>query len=143
MQSADGPRARLDIREQTCLIDSGPAGLRLFLRELRSTASSRRGAVLYLYGATFPSALSVAYRFGSVSWRDALCRAGFDVWALDFLGFGGSDRYAEMEANADAHARSGGGRGAVHSRSGRPSPGVARYPQLGIDAGWGYSPPSA
>jgi pimeloyl-ACP methyl ester carboxylesterase len=60
--------------------------------------------VLYLHGATFPSALSVAYRFDGVSWRDALCSAGFDVWALDFLGFGGSDRYLEMAADADAHS---------------------------------------
>ena len=104
MQSAYGHRARLDGREQTRLIDSGRDGLRLFLRGLRSTASSRRGVALYLHGATFPSALSVAFRFDGVSWRDALCSAGFDVWALDFLGFGGSDRYREMEADADAHA---------------------------------------
>jgi pimeloyl-ACP methyl ester carboxylesterase len=104
MQSADGHRARLDVSEQTRLIDSGRAGLRLFLRGLRSTASSHRGAVLYLHGVTFPSALSVAYRFDGVSWLDALCGAGFDVWALDFLGFSGSDRYPEMEADADTHA---------------------------------------
>jgi pimeloyl-ACP methyl ester carboxylesterase len=104
MQRADWHRARLDVREQTCLIGGGRDGLRLFLRGLRSTASSRRGVVLYLHGATFPSALSVAYRFDGVSWRDALCSAGFDVWALDFLGFGGSDRYPEMDANADANA---------------------------------------
>ena len=103
MQRADGHRVRLDVCEQTCLIDSDRPGLRLLLRGLLSTASSRRGAVLYLHGATFPSALSVAFRFDGVSWRDALCRAGFDVWALDFLGFGGSDRYPEMEAHADAH----------------------------------------
>jgi pimeloyl-ACP methyl ester carboxylesterase len=86
------------------LIDSGRPGLRLFLRGLRSAASSRRGAVLYLHGATFPSALSVAFRFDGVSWRDAHCSADFDVWSLDFLGFGGSDRYPEMEADADANA---------------------------------------
>src|ERR1700722_5884964 len=104
MQSADGPQGKLDAREQTCLIDSGRDGLQLFLSGLRSTSSSRRGVVLYLHGATFPSALLVACRFDGVSWRDALCRAGFDVWALDFLGFGGSDRYPKMEADADAHA---------------------------------------
>jgi pimeloyl-ACP methyl ester carboxylesterase len=104
MQSADGHRARLDVREHTCLINSGRDGLRLFLRRLRSMAPGRRGAVLYLHGATFPSALSVAFRFDGVSWRDALCRAGFDVWALDFLGFGGSDRYPETEADTDANA---------------------------------------
>jgi pimeloyl-ACP methyl ester carboxylesterase len=104
MQRADGHQVRLDGREQTCLIDSGRDGLQLFLRGLRSTALTRRGVVLYLHGATFPSALSVAYRFDGMSWRDAMCDAGFDVWALDSLGFGGSDRYPEMEADADAHA---------------------------------------
>jgi pimeloyl-ACP methyl ester carboxylesterase len=104
IQSADGHQGKLDAREQTCLIDSGRDGLRLFLRGLCTTASSRRGVVLYLHGATFPSALSVAFRVDGISWRDALCSAGFDVWALDFLGFGSSDRYREMEADADANA---------------------------------------
>jgi pimeloyl-ACP methyl ester carboxylesterase len=57
--------------------------------------------VLYVHGATFPSALSIAHRFDGTSWRDALCRAGFDVWGLDFYGFGQSDRYPEMNRPAD------------------------------------------
>jgi pimeloyl-ACP methyl ester carboxylesterase len=79
--------------------------MRLFLRFLASKArcSGDRRAVLYVHGATFPSALSVAHRFDGRSWRDALCDAGFDVWALDFYGFGHSDRYAEMDAPADAN----------------------------------------
>ena len=40
--------------------------------------------VLYVHGATFPSALSVGYRFGGRSWADDLHAAGFDVWAFDF-----------------------------------------------------------
>jgi pimeloyl-ACP methyl ester carboxylesterase len=58
---------------------------------------------LYVHGATFPSALSIAYRFDGRSWRDALCDEGFDVWGLDFYGFGHSDRYGEMEAPAAAN----------------------------------------
>jgi len=53
-------------------------------------------AVLYVHGATFPSALSVGYRFDGRSWLDDLAAHGFDAWAFDFVGFGGSDRYAEM-----------------------------------------------
>ncbi len=34
---------------------------------------------------------------------DDLSRAGFDVWALDFLGYGGSDRYPEMRDLPFAH----------------------------------------
>ncbi|HEY4072255.1 MAG TPA: alpha/beta hydrolase [Herbaspirillum sp.] len=61
-------------------------------------------SVLYVHGATFPSALSVAHRFDGKSWRDALCEAGFDVWAFDFYGFGHSDRYPQMAQPPDLHA---------------------------------------
>lgn len=53
--------------------------------------------MLYVHGATFPSALSIAHRFDGYSWRDDLTAAGFHVWGMDFLGFGASDRYAEMQ----------------------------------------------
>ncbi|HEY9569320.1 MAG TPA: alpha/beta hydrolase, partial [Thalassobaculum sp.] len=59
-----------------------------------------------MHGATFPSALSVRYRFVTEtddrSWADALCAAGFDVWALDFLGFGDSERWPAMAGPAAA-----------------------------------------
>lgn len=57
--------------------------------------------VLYVHGATFPSALSVGYRFGGNSWADHLHDRGFDVWAFDFAGFGGSTRPAAMTAPAN------------------------------------------
>jgi pimeloyl-ACP methyl ester carboxylesterase len=60
-----------------------------------------RRAVLYVHGATFPSALSVAHRFDGRAWRDALGDAGFDVWGLDFYGFGHSDNYPEMNIAAE------------------------------------------
>jgi pimeloyl-ACP methyl ester carboxylesterase len=56
--------------------------------------------VLYVHGATFPSGLSIAHRFDGSSWRDALAEAGFDVWGLDFYGYGHSDRYPEMDGPA-------------------------------------------
>jgi pimeloyl-ACP methyl ester carboxylesterase len=62
---------------------------------LRCCAGTGR-TVLYIHGATFPSALSVAYRFGGRSWLDDLAAHGFDAWAFDFAGFGGSERYAAM-----------------------------------------------
>jgi pimeloyl-ACP methyl ester carboxylesterase len=52
--------------------------------------------VLYVHGATFPSALSAAYRFNGRSWMDDWNAHGFDAWAFDFAGYGGSDRYEEM-----------------------------------------------
>ena len=85
---------------------AGPLpGLRLFLRHLPPAAPGRRPArpALYIHGGTFPSALSIAHRFDDRSWRDALCEAGFDVWGLDFHGYGESDRYPEMAAPAEAN----------------------------------------
>ena len=60
-------------------------------------------AVLYVHGATFPSALSVGFDFGGGSWLDDLNARGFDAWAFDFAGFGESGRYAAMAEPADRH----------------------------------------
>jgi pimeloyl-ACP methyl ester carboxylesterase len=87
---------QLDLREQHFRIPGPRKRMELFLRFLPAETTARRGAVLYVHGATFPSALSIAHRFDGKSWRDALTAAGFDVWGLDFYGFGHSDRYPEM-----------------------------------------------
>jgi pimeloyl-ACP methyl ester carboxylesterase len=90
---------RLDPREEHFRIPGPRQGLALFLRFLPAAERrfGTRRAVLYVHGATFPSALSIAHRFDGRSWRDALNEAGFDVWGLDFYGFGHSDRYPEMD----------------------------------------------
>jgi pimeloyl-ACP methyl ester carboxylesterase len=56
-------------------------------------------AVLYVHGATFPAALSIAYRIGGRSWADDLQERAFDVWSFDLAGYGGSDRAAPDEAS--------------------------------------------
>jgi pimeloyl-ACP methyl ester carboxylesterase len=94
---------KLDPRERHFRITGPRVGMRLFLRRLSLSEDQTHRAVLYVHGATFPSALSVAHRFEGRSWRDALCEARFTVWALDFYGFGCSDRYPEMEAPAGDH----------------------------------------
>ena len=65
----------------------------LLLRELTLAARDRARPVLYVHGATFPSACSIMFRFDGVSWADVLAAAGFSVWAFDFAGFGGSERH--------------------------------------------------
>ncbi len=101
--------ATLDPRETHHRIAGPIAGLSLFLRHLpatRPTGATR--PVLYVHGGTFPSALSIAHRFDGRSWRDELVDAGFDVWGLDFYGFGSADRYPEMAAPAADHDVLGG-----------------------------------
>jgi pimeloyl-ACP methyl ester carboxylesterase len=94
---------KLDPREEHFRIPGPRDGLYLFVRRLSPVEGQTHRSVLYVHGATFPSALSIAHRFEGRSWRDALCEAGFAVWALDFYGFGYSDRYPEMEAAAEDH----------------------------------------
>jgi len=98
--------SKLDPREEHFRIPGPREGLSLFLRYLPAarTGSSPRRAVLYVHGATFPSALSIAHRFDGRSWRDVLGEAGLDVWGLDFYGFGHSDRYGEMDRPATENA---------------------------------------
>ena len=88
---------KLDPAEEHFRIPSHHEGLSLFLRYLPPTAArSGAGVVLYVHGATFPSALSIAHRFDGRSWRDELADAGFHVWGLDFHGYGLSDLYPAM-----------------------------------------------
>lgn len=58
-------------------------------------------SVLFVHGATFPSGLSVAYKIDGRSWMDDLRDRGFDVWAFDFAGYGGSDRPPAMQEEGD------------------------------------------
>jgi pimeloyl-ACP methyl ester carboxylesterase len=98
--------AKLDLREEHVRIPGPRDGLSLFLRLLPAQPDRPcQGIVLYVHGATFPSALSIAHRFNGRSWRDELSAAGFHVWGLDFHGFGRlSDPYPEMEEPAPDHA---------------------------------------
>ena len=71
-------------------------GKRLNLLYTASGKTESKGAVLFVHGSSFPSELSAGYRIQGVSWMDVMADAGFDVFALDFLGYGGSDRYDHM-----------------------------------------------
>jgi pimeloyl-ACP methyl ester carboxylesterase len=95
---------KLDAWEEHFRISSGIGSCEIFLRYLPAlpTAGSSR-VMLYVHGATFPSALSIAHRFDGRSWRDELVAAGYHVWGVDFLGFGESDRYPAMELLAEAN----------------------------------------
>src|SRR6516165_10360383 len=100
--------------------------------------------VLYVHGATFPSALSVGFDFGGGSWLDDWNARGFDAWAFDFAGFGESGRWAAMREPADRHAPLGRAPDAaeqvaavlarIHERTGQPVSLVAHS--------WGSMPAS-
>jgi branched-chain amino acid transport system substrate-binding protein len=100
------PRSALAQSEEHFRVPVGGTGLRVFLRHRGATSrgvGSARAPVLFVHGSSFPSALAAAFRFDGTSWMDDLARQGFDVWALDFLGYGESDRYPEMSEPPFAH----------------------------------------
>lgn len=61
----------------------------------RRPSGKPRAAVLIVHGATFPTSLSSAYPIDGHSWFDDLQGAGFEVYGLDFLGYGESGHYPE------------------------------------------------
>ncbi|MGN6515991.1 MAG: alpha/beta hydrolase [Rhizomicrobium sp.] len=89
------------MKQQAYVLREGGPGL--LIRRQQSGGSP----VLYVHGATFPSALSVGYRFDGRSWMDDLAGNGHDAWAFDFLGYGGSDRHPDAPQDAPAVGRAG------------------------------------
>jgi pimeloyl-ACP methyl ester carboxylesterase len=80
--------------------------LHVLVRHHRPTGrgiGDEHSPILFVHGSSFPSALAAAFKFDGVSWMDGLADKGFDVWALDFIGYGGSDRYREMRDAPFAH----------------------------------------
>jgi pimeloyl-ACP methyl ester carboxylesterase len=103
------PIPKLDPTEEHYFVSAPTQGKKLFLRYMPACPSykGRRKVVLYIHGGTFPSACSIAHRFDGRSWRDELVDGGFDVWGLDFQGFGFSDNYSEMDQSAEDKAALG------------------------------------
>jgi pimeloyl-ACP methyl ester carboxylesterase len=92
--------------EELYRLPFGDCGPRLFLRRLPATGPSPRGvkrAALYLHGARLASSMTIAHRFDGWSWRDDLAAKGWDLWAMDYLGYGHSDWYPEMDEAPDAN----------------------------------------
>lgn len=76
--------------------------LEIAVLHLRPVALSGRSPVLFIHGASFPSALSFGFRMNGYSWMDKLSENGIESFALDFLGYGNSDRYSGMFSDSSA-----------------------------------------
>lgn len=83
--------------DEVVRLASGVGDLEMAMRHLPAKRGEPAAApVLVVHGATFPSANAAAWRPEQGSWMEALAEGGRDVWALDFVGYGASDRYPEM-----------------------------------------------
>lgn len=79
--------------------DTPDIQLQLLRRRRRNTGRASSGTTLMLiHGATFPSESLFDVPVDGASFMDVLATAGFDVWAVDARGYGGSTRPTEMAA---------------------------------------------
>ncbi|HEX7389887.1 MAG TPA: alpha/beta hydrolase [Acidiphilium sp.] len=95
--SADAPA----ILTENLTIPGDTEGISLHLRRKRPAGIGRfpeERTVLLMHGATFSSASLFDVDFPGLSFMDTLATAGYDTWALDVRGYGGSSRPPEMDA---------------------------------------------
>ncbi|HEX8072012.1 MAG TPA: alpha/beta fold hydrolase [Pyrinomonadaceae bacterium] len=56
-----------------------------------------RNIVLFAEGSAVPTSGNAGFKINGSSWMDDLAGGGFDVWSLDYLGYGESDRYPDSD----------------------------------------------
>jgi pimeloyl-ACP methyl ester carboxylesterase len=67
-----------------------------------ATVAEENRVVLFVHGGTTPVAAGYDLEFQDYSWMEALAREGFDVWAMDQTGYGGSARpFLDDPCNVD------------------------------------------
>jgi len=77
-------------------VNSHIEGLSFGLHQYKSTRNHTQGTILLVHGSSFPSKLSFAFKMKGKSMIDVLTEKGFNVYSLDFLGYGDAERYPQM-----------------------------------------------
>jgi pimeloyl-ACP methyl ester carboxylesterase len=97
-------RSDAAIATQDFFVPSNTAGIDLHLRRKRLTHVAKfpgERTLLLMHGATFSSGSLFDVPMGGASFMDQLAIAGFDVYAVDVRGYGGSTWPPDMEGAVD------------------------------------------
>ncbi len=94
-------------------LESRIKGKQINVAHLKPMNKKLNEAVLFIHGASFPSELASGFRMNGVSWMDNLASTGYDVYSLDFLGYGKSDRYDYMSDKIEKNKQKGVGKEVV------------------------------
>ena len=89
------PARAAPVVSEDLTIPSQDAGIELHLRHLGPVSQDKipsTRVVLFVHGATFPSTVAFDFELPGGSWMRQLAAQGFDAWALDIRGYGGSTR---------------------------------------------------
>jgi pimeloyl-ACP methyl ester carboxylesterase len=92
---------------QDVMIPAQDAGIELHLRNLHPARQEKfddRKILLFVHGATFPSTVAFDFDMPGGSWMRQLAAAGYDTWALDIRGYGGSTRPQALDEPPEANS---------------------------------------
>ena len=102
--AALAPAATPGLQVEDFRVPSDP-GIELHLRNKHLATRVEAGRiVLFVHGATFPASSTFDVELPGGSWMGLLAQRGYDVYALDIRGYGGSTRPASMSQPPEANA---------------------------------------
>ena len=92
-------------RSEDLMVPASDAGIELHLRhrQLPQQQFAAERVVLFVHGATFPASSTFDTQLPGGSWLAYVAARGFDVYALDVRGYGGSTRPAAMSQPPEAN----------------------------------------
>lgn len=105
LSAADDSQRLLTVDHYVTVQSTVPAiagqAAQIYVRERVEAGTALRGAaanriVLFVHGAGTPSEVAFDVPYQDYSWMGYLAKAGFDVFAMDTTGYGGSTRPAPM-----------------------------------------------
>src|SRR5262249_16149162 len=105
--SAGMAQPTVKIATEQFMIDAAAPGIKLYVRNKRPEdllQFTPEKTLLFVHGATQPAEATIDLPLEGMSWMDYIAQRGWDVYLVDFRGYGRSTRPPEMDQPADSNA---------------------------------------